>query len=158
MRTGIGFDAHAYASGTEIIIGGVSIACNKRIVAYSDGDVLLHTLCDALLGAAALGDIGGHFPNDVKNVGCSSRDMLRHTIQLLHSSNLEPVNLDTIIIAEAPKFSPFIQDMRQNIASDTGLNVNCVSVKATSTDQLGFIGREEGIAAMASVIIDERKY
>ena len=153
IRTGLGFDTHRYTQGSGIVIGGVIVPCDKKIVAYSDGDVLLHALCDALLGAGAAGDIGTHFPNSPEHKDRSSRDFVKEVMRLLREKQLQPVNLDMVLIAETPKFLPFIKPMRQNIATDTDLEIDCVSIKATTTDQMGFIGRGDGIAAIASVLL-----
>ena len=150
MRIGHGFDVHALVVGRKCIIGGVTIAHDKGLDGHSDADVLLHAICDALLGAAALGDIGKHFPpseDTYKNA--DSRVLLRHVIALLKAKNYVVNNIDATVICEAPKLSPFTTLMRQNIASDCNVDVSQVNVKATTTEKLGFTGRGEGIAAEA---------
>ena len=157
MRIGSGFDAHAYRhegyNCKGIVIAGIRIPGNQSIVAHSDGDVLLHAICDALLGAAAEGDIGLHFPNTEETKGISGLVLLEKTFNLITAKQLYIVNLDATLIAESPFFSPFIGKIRKNIANVLNIDVNCVSIKATTTDQLGFIGRGEGIAAIASVLL-----
>ena len=155
FRIGQGFDVHAFCPGHHLVLGGVSIPFNRSLKAHSDGDVLLHAICDALLGAAALGDIGQHFPdNDPAYRGADSRQLLRKVTGLLSSSGLAIVNADATLIAQAPKMAPFIAQMRNNIAEDCAIAVERVSVKATTTEHLGFTGREEGIACMASVLLE----
>lgn len=154
MRIGHGYDAHQYESGTEIVLGGVTIACDKAIKAHSDGDVLVHAICDALLGAAALGDLGKHFPSaDAKFADADSRALLKHVLSLLKELGYSVVNIDSTVVAQAPKLSGHIQGMRENIAADLAMTLDQVSVKATTTDHLGFIGKEEGLAAHAVVLI-----
>ena len=150
MRIGHGFDVHALVAGRKCIIGGVEIANEKGLDGHSDADVLLHAICDALLGAAALGDIGKHFPpsdDTYKNV--DSRVLLRHVVALLKAKNYVVNNIDATIICEAPKLSPHTKQMCLNIAVDCNINIDCVNVKATTTEKLGFTGRGEGIAAEA---------
>ena len=150
MRIGHGFDVHALVVGRKCIIGGVTIAHDKGLDGHSDADVLLHAICDALLGAAALGDIGKHFPpSDDTYKNADSRVLLRHVIALLKAKNYVVNNIDATVICEAPKLSPFTTLMRQNIASDCNVDVSQVNVKATTTEKLGFTGRGEGIAAEA---------
>jgi len=154
LRIGQGFDVHAFCSGDHIVLGGISIPYKFSLKAHSDGDVLLHAICDALLGAAALGDIGLHFPdNDAAYEGADSRQLLRQVVGLLRENDYSVTNSDATIIAQAPKMAPYIQQMRANIAEDCGLPVNAVSVKATTTEHLGFIGREQGIACQAVVLL-----
>lgn len=154
-RIGHGFDVHPLVTGRKCIIGGVDIPYHKGLDGHSDADVLLHAICDALLGAAALGDIGKHFPNtDPRFKGIDSRELLRHVVALLREKNYCVVNLDATVIAEAPKLAPHIVDMCENIATDTGLPVDCVNVKATTSERLGFTGRGEGIAAEAVCLIE----
>lgn len=154
FRIGQGFDVHAFCAGDQILLGGVTIPCKFSLKAHSDGDVLLHAICDALLGAAALGDIGLHFPdNDATYEGADSRQLLRQVLGLLKENGYSVTNCDATIIAQAPKMAPHIQQMRANIAGDCGLPVSAVSVKATTTERLGFIGREEGIACQAVVLL-----
>ena len=150
MRIGHGFDVHQLVIGRKCIIGGVTIAHDKGLDGHSDADVLLHAICDALLGAAALGDIGKHFPpSDDTYKNADSRVLLRHVIALLKAKNYVVNNIDATVICEAPKLSPFTTLMRQNIASDCNVDVSQVNVKATTTEKLGFTGRGEGIAAEA---------
>ena len=159
MRIGHGFDVHRFAEpgdGDHIILGGVPIRCPQRLLAHSDGDVLLHALCDALLGAAALGDIGRHFPDtDPRYKGIDSRELLRHVIRLLQEKGYGVVNVDSTIVAQAPKMAPHIERMRSNIATDLGVEAGCVNVKATTTEKLGFTGRKEGIAVHVVVLLQE---
>ena len=153
MRIGQGFDVHALAPGRRLVIGGVAIAHEKGLEAHSDGDVLLHAICDALLGAAALGDIGRHFPEtDPAYAGADSRGLLREVRRKL--GNYRIVNVDATILAQAPRMAPHVPQMVRNIASDLGIDAAAVNVKATTTEQLGFIGRVEGIAAQAVVLIE----
>ena len=150
MRIGHGFDVHQLVLGRKCIIGGVAIVYEKGLEGHSDADVLLHAICDALLGAAALGDIGKHFPptdNTYKNA--DSRALLRHVVDLIHKNNFKVNNIDATVICEAPKLSPHTAQMCANIATDCQIVVNQVNVKATTTEQLGFTGRGEGIAAEA---------
>lgn len=154
IRIGHGFDVHALAPGFRLVIGGVEIEHPTGLVGHSDADVLLHALCDALLGAAALGDIGKHFPpTDEAYKGIDSRILLRLTAKLLIEAGYKIGNLDATIIAEAPKMAAYIPQMRKQIAEDLGLTLEEVSIKATTTERLSFVGREEGIAAEASVLI-----
>ncbi|WP_299727295.1 2-C-methyl-D-erythritol 2,4-cyclodiphosphate synthase [uncultured Endozoicomonas sp.] len=154
MRIGHGFDVHKFGEGDHVVLGGVSIPYPQGLIAHSDGDVLLHALCDALLGAAGLGDIGKHFPDtDERFKGIDSRKLLRHVVELLQKHHLTPVNVDSTIIAQAPKMAPHIDQMRKNISEDMELDVSLINVKATTTEQLGFTGRKEGIAAHAVVLL-----
>ena len=155
IRIGNCFDVHALVEGRPCIICGVAIPSEVGLLGHSDADVALHALADALLGAAALRDIGYHFPDtDKRWKGADSRRLLRNVVDLLEEKNYRPVNADITIIAQAPKMSPFIDRMRLNVADDLGLELDCVSVKATTTEHLGFTGRGEGIAAQASVLIE----
>jgi len=155
MRIGQGFDVHALAAGRRLVIGGVEIAHDKGLAGHSDADVLLHAICDALLGAAALGDIGKHFPDtDPRYKGIDSRELLRHVAKLLRELGLRVVNVDATIIAEAPRMAPHIPAMIANIASDLAVPRNAVNVKATTTERLGFTGRGEGIAAQAACLVE----
>ena len=157
MRIGNGFDVHAFTEGDHLMIGGVRIAHDRAFLAHSDGDVLLHAISDALLGAAALGDIGKHFPDtDPAFKDADSRDLLRQVVKTLDGLGLSCTSLDATVIAEAPKLRSHIDDMRAIIAEDIGLAVDRINVKATTSEKLGFCGREEGIAAMASVLVSER--
>ena len=154
MRIGHGYDVHRFQSGDFITLGGVQIAHNKSFVAHSDGDVLLHALADALLGAAALGDIGQHFPDtDPAYKGADSRQLLRKVVELLRQAGWSVSNVDSTILAQAPKIAPHIVAMRENIAADLNVTVGQVNVKATTTEGLGFVGHEEGIAAHAVVML-----
>ncbi len=153
-RIGTGFDVHRLVEGRKCIICGVEIPHTLGLLGHSDADVALHALTDALLGAAALGDIGQHFPDtDPKWEGADSRMLLRGALSLIRAKGFEPVNVDITIIAQAPKMLPHIAQMRSNVASDLGLDLDCVSVKATTTEHLGFTGRAEGIAAQATAML-----
>jgi len=155
MRIGQGYDVHRLVEGRPLILGGITVPHSKGLDGHSDADVLLHAICDALLGAAALGDIGKHFPDtDQRYAGVNSRELLRAVTTLLEESHYKVVNVDSTIIAERPKLAPYIDLMRQNIASDLQVTLTNVSVKATTTEKLGFIGGESGIAAQAIVLID----
>ncbi|MGZ5041066.1 MAG: 2-C-methyl-D-erythritol 2,4-cyclodiphosphate synthase [Usitatibacter sp.] len=155
MRIGQGFDVHALVAGRRLVIGGVEIAHDKGLLGHSDADVLLHAICDALLGAAALGDIGRHFPDgDAKYKGIDSRELLRRVAALLRDRGLRVVNVDATIVAEAPRMAPHIAAMVANIAADLAVARNCVNVKATTTEKLGFAGRGEGIAAKAICLVE----
>ena len=155
MRVGQGFDAHCFRDGDHVVLGGVTIPYECSLAAHSDGDVLLHAICDALLGAAALGDIGKHFPDTSGEFkGIDSRILLRRTGDLVAEMGFRVVNVDGTLIAERPKIAPHVDLMRTRIAEDLGLALAAVSVKATTTEKMGFTGRGEGIAAMAVVLID----
>ena len=155
MRIGQGFDVHRFGAGDEIILGGVRIAHHAGLEAHSDGDVLLHALCDALLGAAALGDIGKHFPDtESRWRNADSRDLLRAVVQLLDERNLRVCNADMTVITEAPRLAPHLGSMCSNIAADLGCHTDQINVKATTTERLGFCGRGEGIAAQAVVLLN----
>ena len=150
MRIGHGFDVHQLVTGRKCIIGGVEIAHDKGLNGHSDADVLLHAICDALLGAAALGDIGKHFPpSDDTYKNADSRVLLRHVVALLKAKNYSINNIDATVICEAPKLSPYTAQMCANVAADCSVDVSQVNVKATTTEKLGFTGRGEGIAAEA---------
>ncbi len=154
IRIGNGFDVHRLVEGRRCIVCGVDIPYEKGLLGHSDADVALHALSDALLGAAALGDIGLHFPDtDERWRGADSRMLLRHVVTLLADKGFRPGNVDVTIIAQAPKMRPHIDAMRANIAADLGIDIDCVGVKATTTEHLGFTGRGEGIAAQAVAII-----
>ena len=155
MRIGQGIDVHALVAGRRLVIGGVEIAHDKGLAGHSDADVLLHAICDALLGAAALGDIGWHFPDsNPAYSSVDSRELLRATGKKIAAAGYRIVNLDATIIAQAPHMAPHIAKMIGNIASDLGLNPAAVSVKATTTEKLGLTGRGEGIAAQAVALIE----
>ena len=154
MRIGQGFDAHQLVAGRKLIIGGVEIAYEKGLLGHSDADVLLHAICDALLGAAALGDIGKHFPDsDVRFKGVDSRALLRDVSALIKKHGFQVSNVDATIIAEAPRMAPHIAQMVRNIAADLRLPDEQVNVKATTTEKMGFTGRGEGIAAQAVCLL-----
>lgn len=154
FRIGTGFDVHALVAGRPLIVGGVTIPFDRGLAGHSDADVLLHAIADALLGALALGDLGAHFPDtDVRWKGANSRDLLRHVVSLVRARGYVVANVDATVIAQVPRLAPFIGPMRASIAEDLGCDVDLVSVKATTTEHLGFTGREEGIAAMASVLV-----
>jgi 2-C-methyl-D-erythritol 2,4-cyclodiphosphate synthase len=153
MRIGQGFDVHALVAGRRLVIGGVAIPYEKGLQGHSDADVLLHAICDALLGAAALGDIGRHFPDtDPAYAGADSRRLLREVRKKLAGYRI--VNVDATILAQAPRMAPHVPQMIANIASDLGIEPGAVSIKATTTEHLGFIGRAEGIAAQAVALIE----
>lgn len=155
MRIGQGFDVHQLVPGRKLVVGGVEIAHDKGLLGHSDADVLLHAVCDALLGAAALGDIGRHFPDsDPRYKGIDSRELLRHVAALLKERKLSVSNVDATIIAQAPRMAPHIPKMVANIAADLGIEAGRVNVKATTTEELGFAGRGEGIAAQAVCLVE----
>ncbi len=155
MRTGIGYDIHPFEQGRPLVLGGVTIDHEAGLAGPSDADVLAHALIDALLGAAALGDIGRHFPpGDPSYRDANSLDLLRRTVELVAKAGYRAVNIDATVIAEAPKLSPHIDAMRAALASALGLDVDAVSVKATSSERLGPVGRGEGIAALAVALLD----
>lgn len=153
FRIGSGFDVHKLVEGRRCIICGVDIPCERGLLGHSDADVALHALADALLGAVAAGDIGHLFPDtDDRWLGADSRVLLREVCRVVAEKGFAPVNADITIIAQKPKMAPYIDAMRANVAADLSLPVDCVSVKATTTEHLGFTGRGEGIAAQAVVI------
>lgn len=155
MRIGQGFDVHAFCEGDHVILGGVTIPFERGIKAHSDGDVLLHALADALLGAVALGDIGHFFPDTSDEwAGADSRDLLRKVMERVTEEGYRLANVDATIIAQAPRMAPHIQSMRLNIAEDLNLPANRVSVKATTSERLGFTGRGEGIACQAVCLLE----
>lgn len=154
MRVGQGFDVHALVTGRPLVIGGVTIPYEKGLEGHSDADVLLHAICDALLGAAALGDIGRHFPDtDAQYKGADSRVLLRAVRQKLAEHAFQVVNVDATIVAQAPRMAPHVAQMVKNIAADLAIAPECVNVKATTTEHLGFTGRGEGIAASAVALV-----
>lgn len=156
IRIGHGYDVHRFNDGDHIILGGVSIPYERGLEAHSDGDVVLHALADALLGAAALGDIGKHFPDTDPNFkGADSRALLRHVYGIVKDKGYHFVNADITIIAQAPKMAPHIATMCQNIAADLATHAGYINVKATTTEKLGFEGRKEGIAVHAVVLIEK---
>ena len=155
MRIGQGFDVHQLVPGRRLVIGGVEIAHDKGLLGHSDADVLLHAICDALLGAAGLGDIGKHFPDtDERYKGIDSRELLRQVVALLADRGRRVSNVDATLIAEAPRMAPHIPRMVAHIAADLGIEAGRVNVKATTTEKLGFAGRGEGIAAQAVCLLE----
>jgi 2-C-methyl-D-erythritol 2,4-cyclodiphosphate synthase len=155
FRIGHGYDVHALVEGRKLILGGVEIEYSKGLLGHSDADVLIHALCDALLGAAALGDIGRHFPDtDPVYEGADSRELLRRVVSLLPDFKI--VNADITAIAQAPKLLPYIERMRSNLADVLGIGIDRINIKATTTERLGFIGREEAIAAEAVVLLERQ--
>ena len=156
MRIGQGYDVHAFGPGDHVMLGGVRIPFGQGVRAHSDGDVLLHAVCDALLGAAAMGDIGRHFPDtDAKWKGADSRKLLRETVMLVAGRKLKPHQLDVTVIVEAPRLAPHVSAMCAHLAEDLSLPLERVNVKATSSEGLGFIGRGEGVAALAIALLDD---
>jgi 2-C-methyl-D-erythritol 2,4-cyclodiphosphate synthase len=155
MRIGQGYDVHRLVTGRKLVIGGVEIAYHKGLEGHSDADVLLHAICDALLGAAGLGDIGRHYPDsDASYAGADSRALLRDVAQKLRAKKLRVVNVDATILAQAPRMAPHMARMTANIAADLGVEPGAVNIKATTTEQLGAIGRLEGIAAQAVALVE----
>lgn len=154
MRIGHGFDVHEFQSGGQLILGGVKIDFDRSMKAHSDGDVVIHALCDALLGAAAAGDIGRHFPDtDPQYKNVDSRDILRNVSTIIDQKELSVCNIDITIIAQIPKLSPHIDFMCRQLADDLGIQITQINVKATTTERLGYIGREEGIAVHAVCLL-----
>jgi len=154
MRIGFGYDVHQLAKGRKLILGGQEIAFEKGAVAHSDGDVLIHAICDALLGALALGDIGKHFPDSsgtYKNI--DSRLLLKKTAELVRQNGYTLANLDSTVCLQSPKIQQYVNAMRENIAGDLGAEINQVSVKATTTEKMGFVGKGKGISAYAVVLL-----
>ena len=157
LRIGHGFDVHAFAEGRRLVIGGVDIPFERGLLGHSDADVLIHAICDALLGAGGLGDIGKHFPDsDPRYKGIDSRKLLRHVAGLLDAQGWKTGNVDATIIAQAPKMASHIPAMRAQLAADLGIAVEALNVKATTTERLGFTGRGEGIAAEAVCLIQAK--
>lgn len=158
MRIGQGVDAHRFQDGGRLVLGGVDIPHDQGLAAHSDGDALLHAIADGLLGAIAAGDIGQHFPDtDERWRGADSRMLLRHVLSLVREAGFRPVNVDGTLVAQKPKLAPYIPAMRRNIAEDLSLPMEAVSVKATTTERMGFTGREEGIAALAVVLLESSR-
>jgi 2-C-methyl-D-erythritol 2,4-cyclodiphosphate synthase len=158
MRIGIGYDVHAFGSGDHMILGGERIAHSHGLVAHSDGDVLIHALCDALLGALALGDIGKHFPPDAEQwCDADSRLLLRTVLALVNERGYRVGNVDAVVVCEAPKLAPHIDAMRRNLAEDLRVDIDAVGIKATTSERLGFTGRGEGIAAQAVALLQARE-
>ena len=154
IRIGQGFDVHAFGEGDHVVLGGVRIPHERGVVAHSDGDVVIHALCDAMLGALALGDIGQHFPpSDPQWKGADSRAFLRHCNLLIGERGWRVANVDATVICERPKVGPHAAAMREMLATDLGVGVDAVSIKATTSEKLGFAGRGEGIAAQAVVLL-----
>lgn len=154
MRIGHGYDAHRFAGGRPLILGGVHVPHDRGLAAHSDGDAVIHALCDALLGAAALGDIGAHFPDtDAAFRNVDSRLLLRRVLELLQQRGWRIGNVDITIVAQAPRLAGLIPDMRKTLAADLQTGVENVSIKATTTERMGFIGREEGLAAHAVALL-----
>ncbi|MGH8596876.1 MAG: 2-C-methyl-D-erythritol 2,4-cyclodiphosphate synthase [Gammaproteobacteria bacterium] len=155
MRIGHGFDAHRFGPGDHVVLGGVSIPFERGLAAHSDGDVVLHAICDALLGAAALGDIGQHFPDSSADFkGIDSRLLLRRVGSLVSNAGYRITNIDATVVCEKPRVSMHVALMRERIAADLALNIDQVSIKGTTTEKMGFTGRGEGIAATAVVLLD----
>ena len=155
FRVGTGFDVHPLVPGRALIVGGVTIPYERGLLGHSDADVLLHAIADALLGAAALGDIGKHFPDSDPNYkGADSRTLLRTVVQRVREAGWQVGNIDATIIAQAPKMAPHVAQMQANIAADCGVALDAINIKATTTEQLGFTGRGEGIAAQASALLE----
>lgn len=154
FRVGNGFDVHKFIDNTRLVLGGVTIPFEKGLEAHSDGDVVIHALCDAILGALGLGDIGQHFPdNDAKYKGIDSRKLLQHVVILMQQRGYVIGNVDVTVIAQAPKISPHVAAMRASLAAELHATIDQVSVKATTTERLGFTGRGEGIAVMATALL-----
>lgn len=155
LRIGQGYDVHAFTAGDHVTLGGEKIPHGHGILAHSDGDVLLHAICDALLGAAGLGDIGMHFPDtDPRWKGADSRAFVRHARELLKERDYVVVNVDSTVICEAPRLGKYREAMRANIAADLGVNITRVNIKATTSEKMGFIGRAEGLACQAIALIE----
>jgi 2-C-methyl-D-erythritol 2,4-cyclodiphosphate synthase len=158
MRIGQGYDVHAFGAGNSLTIGGVTIPFTRSLIAHSDGDVLIHALMDAMLGALALGDIGHHFPDtDEKYKGYSSRKLLQHINRLIREKGFQIGNADITMVAEAPKMAPYLQHMIDNLAQDLECSISQLNVKATTTEKLGFTGRGEGIACYAVVLLKAKE-
>ena len=154
MRIGYGFDTHKLVKDRPLIIGGVEVPFEKGLYGHSDADVLLHAITDAILGAVALGDIGQHFPdNDPAYKDANSRELLKHCYELVKNEGFEIGNIDATVIAERPKLMPYISKIRETIAVDLGLSLDQISVKATTSEKMGFVGREEGISATATALL-----
>ena len=154
-RIGIGYDVHAFGPGDHVVLGGVRVPHTDGIVAHSDGDVLIHALCDALLGALALGDIGKYFPpTDERWRGANSRDLLREVVAMLTERGWRAANIDSVVVCERPRLAPHIDAMRANLAADLGIATDAVGIKATTSEKLGFTGRGEGIAAQVVVLLE----
>ncbi len=158
MRVGIGYDVHKLVAGRPLILGGIVIPFGKGLLGHSDADVLVHAICDALLGAAGMGDIGLHFPDtDPKFKDVASLKLLAATSDMIRGDRFAVVNIDATIFAEAPKIEPYRQDMRQNLAGTLEIDPGCINIKATTTEGLGYVGRGEGIAAMSVVLLNQNE-
>lgn len=158
FRTGFGFDVHAFAVGRKLILGGVEIPSEKGLEGHSDADVLLHAICDAMLGALALGDIGIHFPNsDEKWKGADSTILLRQVNELIQTKGYELGNLDCVLAMEKPKISPYVEKIRKRISEILDTDIDQISVKATTTEKLGFVGRSEGVVSFATVLLIKKE-
>lgn len=156
MRIGHGYDVHRFEKGRKLFLGGIEIPHTAGLLGHSDADVLLHAICDALLGAAAMGDIGAHFPDTKEEYrGIDSKILLKKTAELLDKKGYKITNIDSTVVAQAPKLSPYINDMKNCIAQVCGISPDCVNVKATTEEKLGFTGRKEGISAHAVCLIEE---
>ena len=156
MRIGHGFDAHRFTLGRPLVLGGVVVPFEFGLAAHSDGDVVLHAVCDALLGAAALGDLGRHFPDDAPEyAGAESRGLLRSVGSRLRSAAFRVSNVDVTVIAQRPRLAPYVAEMRTNLSADLGIEISRVSVKATTTEGMGYTGRVEGIAVHAVALVEE---
>ena len=154
IRIGHGYDVHQLVEGRELVLGGVTVPHVYGLLGHSDADVLLHAICDSILGALGLGDIGTHFPDsDHQYAGADSRELLRVVAELMRQNSYHIGNLDATVVAQAPKLSPYLQKMKENIAVDLGCKLTHINIKATTTEQLGFVGREEGIEAHAVIIL-----
>jgi len=154
MRIGHGYDAHRFQTGRRLVLGGVEIPYDRGLAAHSDGDVLIHAICDALVGAAALGDIGQHFPDTAGEFsGIDSRILLRRVVALLEGEGWRIGNVDATIVAQKPKISPFVHEMRARLAADMKIDANQINIKGTTTEGMGFTGREEGVAAHAVALL-----
>ena len=157
FRVGVGYDVHRLVEGRRLVLGGVEIPYHRGLLGHSDADVLCHAIGDALLGAAALGDLGDHFPDDdPAYAGASSLELLRSIAEKVREAGYQVVNIDATIVAQAPKLAPHIPEMRENIAAAVGIETDVVSVKATTTEGLGFAGRGDGMAAHASVLLEKK--
>jgi len=158
IRIGFGYDVHEFAENRKLILGGVEIPFTKGLLGHSDADALLHAICDALLGALALGDIGIHFPNsDEKYKDADSKELLKHVNELIHANGYEVSNIDSTVLLQQPKLFPYVNEMRQKIAEVTNISVSQISIKATTTEGMGFVGREEGCAAYAVVLLNKHE-
>lgn len=154
MRIGFGYDVHRLEEGHDLILGGVQVPSEKGTVAHSDGDVLIHAICDAILGAAGLGDIGHHFPDtDPANKNLDSKKILQHALKLIHDAGYRVVNIDTTICLQKPRLAPYIDEMKQHLHRI--IQTDAVSIKATTTEKMGFVGEGRGISAYAAVLLDE---